>query len=151
MFVLYCVVTFCIVPYGYYLCLYQNFTDFVKFLIHDSLWSFRCSFQGIIFVVPDFFWCNSIILFIYYAFEQCSENLPIMINTMPKAITTIIVTIHIQFNDYMYNTKSIIICDCLRKPSLTAHLVFREIPFWNIEATSVLLFCDLVTLDVLYY
>ena len=29
-------------------------------------------------------------------------------------------------------------------------LVFREIPFWNIEATAVLLCCGLVTLDVLY-
>ena len=31
-----------------------------------------------------------------------------------------------------------------------AHLVFREIPFLNIEATAVLLCCDLVMLDVLY-
>ena len=29
--------------------------------------------------------------------------------------------------------------------------LFREIPFWNIEATTILLYCDLVTLDVLYY
>ena len=34
--------------------------------------------------------------------------------------------------------------------SLTAHLVFEEIPFGNIEATAVLLCCILVTLDLQY-
>ena len=38
----------------------------------------------------------------------------------------------------------------LRKPSLTAYLVFQEIPFWNIEATAVLLCCVLVMLDLQY-
>ena len=38
----------------------------------------------------------------------------------------------------------------LRKLSLSAHLVFREIPIWNIEATAVLLCRVLVTLDLQY-
>ena len=43
------------------------------------------------------------------------------------------------------------ICDLsLQKLSLLAHLVFRETPFWNIEATAVLLCCALVTLDLQY-
>ena len=38
----------------------------------------------------------------------------------------------------------------LQKPSLMAHLVFWEIPFWNIEATAVLLCRLLVMLDLQY-
>ena len=38
----------------------------------------------------------------------------------------------------------------LRKPSLSVHLVYREIPFQNIEATAVLLCRVLVMLDLQY-
>ena len=59
-----------------------------------------------------------------------------------------------HFHYVHYNNMNYIVTHylwlSLRKPSLTAHLIFREIPFWNIEAAAVLLCCDLVTLDVLY-
>ena len=38
----------------------------------------------------------------------------------------------------------------LQKPSLTVHLVFREILFLDIEATAVLLCCVSVTPDLQY-
>ena len=47
-----------------------------------------------------------------------------------------------NYNFYTYMWPS------LRKPSHSAHLVFREILFWNIEATKVLLCYVQVTLDL---